>query len=237
MLGLYGALPESTWSDVAGDRATGQVASNRRLRLSSPSRKRMLRGRMVGIAHNPWKRTAHTGLLGLRAAVLVLLGVLVLAASAHAEAPTGSEQPPEAGASAPTGQAPAEGAGPESGGVASTPEQGQAPEGGSTGPAPEKAPEIVLPAPEKAPETVSIGPAPEKVQEIISVLPPAEKAPEIVKIDPLPEKMPEVTNTAPPTEKEAGSNGAGAEKRRGSPACTARPHAGRRGLHGTGNRL
>jgi hypothetical protein len=187
---------------------------------------------MAGIAHNPWTRTAHRGLLGLRVAVLVLLGVLVLAASAHAEAPTGSEQTPEAGA--PTEQAPEvgssdpspvqapesggaspapeAGAGPESGGVAPTPEP--APESVSTAPAPEKAPEIVivLPAPEKAPEVVSIGAAPEKVQEIISVGAPTEKAPEIVKIDPLPEKMPEVTSTAPGGEKESASNGAGAEK-------------------------
>jgi hypothetical protein len=189
---------------------------------------------MVGIAHNPWTRMAQKGLFGLRVAVLVAVGMLVLAASAHAQAPTGSEQSPEAGSSAPTEQAPEagstdpnpvqapesgganpapeSGAGPETGGVSPAPEQAPAPEGVS--PAPEKAPEIVivLPAPEKAPEIVSIGPAPEKVQEIISVGPPTEKTPEIVKIDPLPEKMPEVTNTAPPAEKEPESNGAGAEK-------------------------
>jgi hypothetical protein len=164
--------------------------------------KRKLRGNMLGMAHNPWRR------IGLGAVVWALLGVLVLAASARAaEAPVAlateatrpavetvlSVPPPVAAPADPetVSSVPAPEAAPAPAPTPTpAPETTPAAEAEQKAPPPEAvsspAPEVQTPAPApapapaSAPETILALPAPEKA-------PAAEKAPE----NPLPISVPE----------------------------------------------
>jgi hypothetical protein len=162
--------------------------------------KRKLRGNMLGMAHNPWRR------IGLGAVVWALLGVLVLAASARAaetpvalatEAtrpavetvlsvppPVAAPADPETVSSVPAPEAapapaPTPTPAPETTPAAEAEQKAPPPEAVSS-PAPEVQTPAPAPAPASAPETILALPAPEKA-------PAAEKAPE----NPLPISVPE----------------------------------------------
>jgi hypothetical protein len=174
----------------------------------------MLRGKMLGIAHNLSTRSVYKVALCLRMVALALLGALVLAASAQAAA-----EPPAGGAGSTEG--PSTPLAPQAGGSGAATEELQGgvgapttPETVSTPVAVEKAPETVSTpvAVEKAPETVSTPVAVEKAPALPApetASPPAapEKPPVL-----LPEPAPELPKTTAGGEKETVSVASGPEK-------------------------
>jgi hypothetical protein len=134
---------------------------------------------MLGIAQNLSTRIVFKGLFCLRAVILVLLGALVLAGSAHAAGAV-AEKAPEA---------------PPAGPVAE-----EAPEAPPAGPVVEKAPEAPPAGPvvEKAPEAPPAGPVVEKAPEAPPAGPVVEKAPEAPPAGPVAEEAPEGKLAPPP---------------------------------------
>ena len=143
------------------------------------------RGNMLGIGQSPSTRIVSKGPLFLRVVALALLGVLVLAGSAHARGP---------GSDADATAAPLDNAIAQSvGGVAvpggETTASTETPEAGVTaGPSGEEVPQAVPagpPAEEQAPEAPAAPPAEEKAPEAPAAPPAEEKVPETAPAGPV----------------------------------------------------
>jgi hypothetical protein len=159
------------------------------------------RGNMLGIGQSPSTRIVSKGPLFLRVVALALLGVLVLAGSAHARGP-GSDADATA---APLDNAIAQSVGgvavPGGDEVGETTASTETPEAGVTaGPSGEEVPQAVPagpPAEEQAPEAPAAPPAEEKAPEAPAAPPAEEKAPEAPAAPPAEEKAPETAPAGP----------------------------------------
>ncbi len=140
---------------------------------------------MLGTATNPVKRIVYRGLLSSRAVVLALLGALIFAAAAHAEAP-------------PTGAA-------DGSAVFEAPASGEAPspegaEGGSgSGEGPKSTPEVPVEeavVPVEPPPVESVVPVePPPIESVVPVEPPPVEA--VVPVEPPPVEAVVPTEIAP----------------------------------------
>jgi hypothetical protein len=144
---------------------------------------------MLGFAPNPSIWSLVKGPLCARVSVFVLIGMLLLAASAHAAA-SGAEPAGEASSQAPVVEPAVEVSSPA---PAESAPEGSSPAAPVTEPTPEiSSPASVEPAPEgSSPAAPVVEPSPE-----VSSPPPAEPAPEVSSPTPV-EPAPEVSSPAP----------------------------------------
>ncbi len=169
---------------------------------------------MFGIAKSPSTRIVRKRLILLRLLALALLGSMLLAASAHADAPASEGQPvatAEEPSDSSTGTQSPEATNPppqESQQTSSSPppnEEGS-PEGssnpppseettaeGSTNPPPEETPQVINPPPEEKPQVVT--PPPEETPQVITPPPVVEP----VAATPPPSQEPPATSVTPPS--------------------------------------
>jgi translation initiation factor IF-2 len=121
----------------------------------------MENGKMVGIAKHPRKRIVYGGLHRMSVVILVLLGTLVLAASAHAE--SGSEGSPTGESSGPSAPA---GPGAEEASASTPPAtEEQKAEAAPTIPVVIETPEVTVTLPVETPEPSPTTPAAGETQE------------------------------------------------------------------------